>query len=53
MAPVTMAGDREVGNVALYYEATGSVESYAVENNALKIFYNDSKNYLLYNFFEK
>jgi hypothetical protein len=44
----TMVYDEQNGTVAMFYKAMESVESYTVENDALKIFYNDNQDYLLY-----
>jgi hypothetical protein len=49
----TMADDREIGNLVLYYKAMESVKSYAVENDVMKIFYNDDKYYLLFKLIDK
>jgi hypothetical protein len=38
----------EGGNTILFHHAIGSVDSYKLENNELKFFYNNQKNYLLY-----
>jgi hypothetical protein len=48
MRVATEALDINNGTVDMFYEAMKSVESCAVENNAMKIFYDDNKNYLLY-----
>jgi hypothetical protein len=44
----TYAYDSEIGNVRLFYNAIGTVDSYKLGKNELKFFYNDKKNYLLY-----
>jgi hypothetical protein len=44
----TESYDLQIGTVAMFYEAMKSVESYTVENDSLRIFYNNNKNYLLY-----
>jgi hypothetical protein len=43
-----MLDDSMSSTVGMFYEAMKSVESYSVENDTLKIFYNNNENYLLY-----
>jgi len=44
----TKIGDDENGNCRLYYEAWRTTAHYEIEENDLKIFYNDNKNYMLF-----
>jgi hypothetical protein len=53
MCIATDADDSMNGNITLYYEAMKSVKSYSVENDTLKIFYNNNENYLLYKSLEQ
>jgi hypothetical protein len=48
MGIATMVGDRHNGNAQLLYDAMRIVESYAIENGEMKIYYNNKRNYLLY-----
>jgi len=50
---MTEVGDYHHGNVILFYEATITADSYKLEKDELKIFYNDKKNYLLYKFIKQ
>jgi hypothetical protein len=45
---MTKVGDSDNGHLELFYEAALMVDSYQYEENQLKFFYNDKKNYLLY-----
>jgi hypothetical protein len=49
----TMVGDSHNGTAGMFYEAMESVKSYAVENDVMKIFYNDDKHYLLFKLIDK
>jgi hypothetical protein len=50
----TMADDTPTGGtVEIFYEAIKSVKSYRIENDDLKIFYNNNNNYLLYKLIEQ
>jgi hypothetical protein len=48
MKSFSKGDDSENGTAALFYEAIGTVDSYNIENNTMKFFYNDNKNYLLF-----
>ena len=52
MGTMTEVGDAHNGTVDMFYEAMESLCSYTIENNTLKIFYNNSKNYLLFKPYE-
>jgi hypothetical protein len=45
---MTEAYDHENGDIQLFYDLLEKVDSYSVEENELKFFYNNEQNYLLY-----
>jgi hypothetical protein len=44
----TKVYDSKIGNVALFYEAIKTIDFYFLDQEGLKFFYNDRKNFLLY-----
>ena len=46
---LTEAYDYNVGDAANFYDAIQSVVSYDLKKNELKFYYNENKNYLLFN----
>jgi hypothetical protein len=48
IAPTTYIDDSMNGNAKLFYDAIRLIESYAVENNELKFFYDSKQQYLLF-----
>jgi hypothetical protein len=49
----TEVEDSENGNIQLFYDAIKMVDSFEHNDNELKFFYNDKKNYLLYKLMEQ
>ena len=47
---VTMIGDEENGDAALFYRIIKTLESYTWEKNELKFFYDNKQYYLLYKY---
>jgi hypothetical protein len=45
---MTEVGDSHIGDARLFYDALQTVDSYGIEENELKFFYNNKRNYLLY-----
>jgi hypothetical protein len=52
MKSVSEAYDSDNGTAALFYEAIETVNSYNIENNTIKFFYNNKQNYLLFKLIE-
>jgi hypothetical protein len=48
MRVITEAYDHKIGDVQLFYDTMETINSYKVEKNQLKFFYNSNKNYLLF-----
>ncbi|MDR2406724.1 MAG: hypothetical protein LBE13_01215 [Bacteroidales bacterium] len=53
MGTATMADDSMNGNITLYYEVMKTIQSYSIEYDTLKFYYNNNNNYLLFKSLDK
>jgi hypothetical protein len=49
----TLIGDQHIGNAKLFYNAIEIINLYSVENDTLKLYYNNRCNYLLFKSLDK